>query len=358
MYRGIHILGGDLPRRLVEREIYGLRFVLPNGSAPEFSSERLIGITTNRAAFDHYLARRAERAGVHLVEGLPVEDVVIESDRVCALTEDGDEYQSEFLVGADGVNSVVSRSLGLRPQRKDLTRVGLGMEADFAVGEPRVKEACDGRADILQIYPQSGKVSYGWVFPKQEHLGIGIAGAGVHMKRLRPDFDGFVEGLEQRFGFELTPEKRRTYFLGGDGLNSKNVTDRCILVGDAAGFVDPMMGEGIAYAMRSGRFAAEVISDLLRKGRSAEQHLRRYQEKCRKAFSSDFEMARWAALKGTSFADSVLRQAAKLNLSCEIMAMLARGEIGYSDIPATVLRKLPTEIPHLIRDLVYDRVRS
>lgn len=356
MYRGIHILRGELPRSLVEREIYGLRFVLPNAYSVEFASERLIGITTNRAEFDQYLARRAERAGATLLEEHSVEHVVVESEHVRTITTDGTEFSSAFLIGADGVNSVVSRSLGLRPQGKDLTKVGLGMEADFTVGASRVKQACGGRADILEIHPQANKVSYGWVFPKHEHLGIGIAGAGVHMRRLRPDFDRFVQSLEKRFGFKLTPEKRRTYFLGGDGFNNRNVTDRCVLVGDAAGLVDPMMGEGIAYAMRSGLFAAEVITRLLERGQWSERHLMRYQERCTDAFSSDFKMARWAALKGTSFADSVLRQAARLNLSSEIMAMVARGEIGYSEIPATVIRKLPAEVPRLLRDMIREKI--
>ncbi len=358
MYRGIHILRGELPRRLVERGIYGLRFVFPDGNMAEFSSKRLIGVTTQRSRFDEYLARRAERAGAALEEETPVEDVSVSSDHVLVRTRNGREYVSEFVIGADGVNSVVSRALGLRPEKKDLTEVGLGMEADFVVGEERVKEACDGRVDILQIYLQRGKVSYGWVFPKRDHLDIGIAGAAVHMRRLRPDFDEFVGLLEQRFGFELNPERRRTYFLGGGGLDHKNVTDRCVLVGDAAGFVDPMMGEGIAYAMRSGQFAAEVIYQLLEEGHSSEEHLLRYDERCRRAFSSDFELARWAALRGTEFAASVLRQASKLSFSSEIMAMLARGELGYSDLPATVMRKLPAEIPDIIRNMILHRMCS
>ncbi len=358
MYRGIHVLRGELPRRLVEREIYGLRFVFPDGHTAEFSSKRLIGVTTQRSRFDEYLARRAEKAGAVLVEEAPVEDVSVRSDHVLVKTKNSGEYISEFLVGADGVNSVVSRALGLRPEKKDLTEVGLGMEADFVVGEERVKVACGGRADILQIYPQRGKVSYGWVFPKHDHLGIGIAGAAVHMRRLRPDFDGFVGLLEQRFGFKLAPEKRRTYFLGGGGLDHKNVTDRCVLAGDAAGFVDPMMGEGIAYAMRSGQLAAEVIYQLLEEGHSSEEHLMRYEERCRRAFSSDFELAHWAALRGIEFADSVLQQASRFRFSSEIMAMLARGELGYSDVPAAVIRKLPTEIPHIIRNMVLHRKGS
>ncbi|MHA1245781.1 MAG: NAD(P)/FAD-dependent oxidoreductase [Candidatus Thorarchaeota archaeon] len=354
MYRGLRLLG-RLPRRLAEREVYGLRFILPDGFDAQFKSKRLLGVTTNRSLFDEFLARRAESAGVELFELARVTRVEVGRDGATTVLSDGREFKSQFVVGADGVNTVVGRFLGIRPPRKDLHRVGLGMESDFRVGAERVVEACDGDPTVLQILPVEGRVSYGWVFPKREHLAIGIAGAGVHMHPLRPIFDGFVRQLERRFGFELIPEKRRVWFLGADGVNNVNVTDRVVLVGDAAGYVDPMMGEGIAYAMWSGVYAASVIVEAMNWGRYDAAFLARYEDKCRKAFGANFAMAEWAGTRGTSFAHAVLSRASHLNLSGEILCMLARGEIGYSHIPSVVLRKLPFEIPHILRDMIQSR---
>jgi hypothetical protein len=200
-----------------------------------------------------------------------------------------------------------------------------------------------------------GKVSYGLIFPKREHLGIGIAGAAVHMYPLRPAFDGFVSSTQKRLGLSLPPARRRTYFLGADGLTLRNVTNHAILVGDAAGFVDPMMGEGIAYAMKSGVFAARVAAKAAERGRYDEAFLSEYDTLCHKAFGSSFAMAEWAGLRGTSFAEFVLSRASGYGIASEIMAMLARGEIGYSGIPVTVLRRLPRELPDILRHYLETR---
>ncbi len=356
MYRGIHIVRGKIPSSIVEQKIYGLRFVLPDGREAEFETDKLIGITVFRSSFDEYLARRAENAGAELEEKARVVKVSTSEHNAFVKLEDGREFSSKFIIGADGVNSIVSRSLKLRPERKNPYRIGLGMEADFHVGVEGVSQAMRGKPSILEIIPVDGRVSYGWMFPKKEHLAIGIAGASVHMHPLRPIFELFRQKLESRIGLELIPDKRRTYFLGGDGILGKNYTNRALLVGDAAGFVDPMMGEGIAYAMRSGQLAANVIDKCVQNDHYEEKYLIAYQKLCNDEFAANFSMAEWAGLRGTSFAESVLTHAQDLEMSSDILASLARGEIGYADIPPLVLRKLPREIPKLIQRVVQERM--
>ncbi len=358
MYRGLRLLKGQMPRRLVERPIYGLRFILPDGRKAEFVSQKLLGVTTNRATLDEFLARRAERAGAELLENVRVVDVKMTRSTAHVQVQGGRVFESQFVIGADGVNSVVSRSVGLRPERKDLTRIGLGMETDVYVGENRVLEAFSGNPNVLEIRPARGRVSYGWVFPKREHLAIGIAGAGVHMRPLRPLFDRFVEGLERSLGFRLPVQKRRTYFLGADGLSHVNVKDRVILVGDAAGFVDPMMGEGIAYAMKSSIHATCVLKTALRTGHYDAKFLSEYHGLCRREFGANFEMAARVGLRGIRFAESVLTKASQLDFASDIMARVARGEMGYSDIPAVALGMLPGRMPMLIRDYLLSVIGS
>ncbi len=356
MYRGIHIVRGKIPPNIIEQKIYGLRFVLPDGREAKFKSDKMIGITVFRSLFDEYLAKRAENAGAELHDNARVVKVSADNDGALVQLSDGRAYESKFLVGADGVNSIVSRSVGLRPEKKNPYRIGLGMEADFHVGPDGVLKAMRGDPSILEIIPVDGRVSYGWMFPKKEHLAIGIAGASVHMHPLRPIFESFRTKLESRTGLSLVPEKRRTYFLGGDGILGTNYANRTLLIGDAAGFVDPMMGEGIAYAMRSGQLAASVIENCVRNDRYDTKALLEYQRLCNDEFAANFAMAEWAGLKGTSFAESVLTHAQDLEMSSEILAALARGEIGYSQIPPLILRKLPREIPRFIQRVVKNHI--
>ncbi|MHA2042961.1 MAG: NAD(P)/FAD-dependent oxidoreductase [Candidatus Thorarchaeota archaeon] len=118
MYRGLHILRGRLPAGLVERRIHGLRFILPSGEGVEFSSKKLIGITAFRERFDEFLAQRAADAGADLREMTKVRHASTGPDGVSVFTANGKEINAQYLVGADGVNSVVARTLGLRPPRR------------------------------------------------------------------------------------------------------------------------------------------------------------------------------------------------------------------------------------------------
>jgi geranylgeranyl reductase family protein len=356
MYRGLRLLDGNLPRSIVEQTIYGLRFVLPSGKVAEFASDKMIGITVFRDKYDEYLARRAEQAGAELLEESRVVRAATDDQCATIFLEDGREFRGRLVIGADGVNSIVSRSLGLRPARKDPYKVGLGMESDFHVGADKVNEIMGGNPHILEIRPVDGRVSYGWVFPKREHLAIGVAGASVHMHPLRPIFDTFTNKLGITFGVELVPEKRRTYFLGGDGLGSRNVVKRGLLIGDAAGFVDPMMGEGIAYAMKSGKFAANVASSCIEADKYDAASLSHYQDLCREEFASNFAMAGWAGAQGTDFAGRILPRVSGHKFAADIMAGVARGEFGYSDIPVTILKRLPQEFPNIIKRIVQSRL--
>jgi geranylgeranyl reductase family protein len=356
MYRALRTIGEKIPRELIEQRIYGLRFLLPDGKQSEFVSDKMIGITVFRDRFDEYLANRASDAGAELLDNTPVVDASVSSKSATVRLDDGTELSGKYLLGADGVNSIVSRSLGLRPRRKELTKVGLGMEADFHVGEEGVEKATSGNPSILEVCPVEGRVSYGWVFPKKEHLAIGVAGAGIHMRSLRPQFDQFCRCVEDRLGIRLDLEKRRTFFLGGDGLGSKNIAPRAILIGDAAGFVDPLMGEGIAYAMQSGAFAASVINKAIDENQYDEATLSEYQELCQREFSSNFALATRVGVRGSSLAELILPKISGHKLASKVMTMVARGEIGYADIPYVVLKKLPREIPTIIRHVVRSRL--
>lgn len=358
MYRGLRTIGKRVPEHIIEQRIFGLRFLLPDGSASEFVSNKLIGITVFRDRFDEFLARGASDAGADLVDNARVVDARISEEATHVRIADGRKYSAKYLLGADGVNSIVSRALGLRPKRKDLSRIGLGMEADFHVGKEGVMKATGGNPTILEVCAVDHRVSYGWVFPKKEHLAIGIAGAGVHMRALRPRFDNFCRTVEKRINISLNLEKRRTFFLGGDGLRGKNVADRTILIGDAAGFVDPLMGEGIAYAMKSGAFAAEVISKAYDEDRYDKERLSEYQDLCHNEFSANFALASRVGVRGPSMAEMILPKVNGHKIASDVMTMVARGEIGYADIPYVVLKRLPREIPTIIKHVVQSHLTS
>ncbi len=198
-----------------------------------------------RDRFDTFVLSQA-RAEVR--DSTTVVGVVEERDKVRVSTADGQELAARYLLGADGANSVVARALGLRQRRV----LGAAIEAEVQV---------DGRT--LAEYAQTALFECGavpggylWIFPKKEHLSVGIAVFG----KSHADLRGILRREMTRFGIELDGTPLHAHPLPVHWYHEGLATERTLLVGDAAGLVDPFLGEGIRYAVHSAGLAAEAIA--------------------------------------------------------------------------------------------------
>jgi len=202
-----------------------------------------------RDRFDHYLVQQAVQAGARLMEGVSVIRVEQRPDRVVVSTTQG-ELEAQLLAGADGVNSVVARSIGLLPDRE----VGVAVEAEVAVS-PASLEA-QGEYATFDFGALPG--GYGWIFPKRDHLSVGVFHA-IPGKAI-----GLKKALEKFIASEAVLLDPQILHLQGHQipLGGRKQTlhqGRVLLVGDAANLADPWMGEGISYAVVSARLAAEQM---------------------------------------------------------------------------------------------------
>ncbi|MBE0526265.1 MAG: hypothetical protein IH631_04940, partial [Candidatus Thorarchaeota archaeon] len=82
----------------------------------------------------------------------------------------------------------------------------------------------------------------------------------------------------------------------------------------------------------------------------------KYHHLCQDEFASNFKLAGWAGLWGTSFAANLLPRINGHKLAADTMSMVARGEIGYADIPYVVLKKLPRQLPTIIKHVVQSHI--
>ncbi len=208
-----------------------------------------------RDEFDHLLARMARQAGAALAENERVLRVRMNGESVTVETGDR-TFAGRIVVGADGARSAVADSAGIA---RDMD-LGIGLEAEISVPGQRLVQW----ENLMGLDLGHMRGGYGWVFPKGDHLSVG---AGIPFRQARRLKSGYRSVLEAH-GLQDCPATRiRSHWLPVRRKGMAIQSGRCLLLGDAAGLVDPVTGEGIYNAIRSARLAAPVIVDCLR-GRS------------------------------------------------------------------------------------------
>lgn len=205
----------------------------------------------DRLAFDAVLRRRAAEAGAELLV-----DRAVWCDPAAGLVRfaSGRQARGRVIVGADGVNSVVRRAV---PHAKARWRRGLAGAIEISLGPDQVPGAPATPLDFPVLYGGFVKSGYGWLFPAAtgERLIVGLCADPAPDLDLRRSFIDFLGHLG-------VPDPARLPLKGhplpyGNFLR-RPVAGRALLVGDAAGFADPLLGEGIFYALASGRLAGRA----------------------------------------------------------------------------------------------------
>lgn len=240
---------------------YHHKMVLDCGSAEPF------GWCVMRDKFDHQLATRAVAAGATLEDQQTVRTIDL-ADSGVTVTTDAGQYNGKVLVGADGANGVVAKAAGLQPVRS--RAVGLELEAEVPADQFRHAQ-CRFHFDVDPALLPRGVA---WIFPKANHLSIGIAMSEDRLALLRAKSSGgsvvsMHELLRRWIEGEPMLRNHRVLVVRGHRLPFRAFraplqAQRVLLVGDAAGLIHPVTGEGIYYAMRSGQIAANIIEKAIR----------------------------------------------------------------------------------------------
>jgi flavin-dependent dehydrogenase len=194
---------------------------------------RALALMTQRRRLDAYLAQRAAEAGAEFLDDVHV---------------DARALEAEVIVGADGANGTTARALGLGG---DIVH-GVALEGNVSHGRVD-KERYAGRM-VLEFGVVPG--GYAWVFPKGDHVNVGVGG----WDSIGPRAPVYLKDLCERHGIpsdEVTDV--RGHRLPMRRLGTRFANDRALLVGDAAGFVDPVSGDGMYEAFVSARLAADAI---------------------------------------------------------------------------------------------------
>ncbi len=202
---------------------------------------------TMRENLDYLLFRAAAQEGVVTIDGCRVSGVVRRNGMMQVNTAKGD-LDCRFVIGADGAQSIVARTGGW------LNKLPIAplIEWEVTVAEDVFSRFSDSARFEFGPVP----AGYAWIFPKKNHLSVGLGGYTKGRLDLKARLASFLRttGIDR-----VKKVEQHGYFIPMHMRNEGFVRDRILLVGDAAGFVDPVTGEGITYALLSGRGAAKAL---------------------------------------------------------------------------------------------------
>ena len=213
-----------------------------------------IALMTQRRRLDHFLAETAAGAGADFRDGVRVRDIALDGpDGGPVVTLDGGErIGADVLIGADGANGVTAKALGLGGDRT----FGVALEGNAPM-TPGREAVHRGRA-TLEIDTVPG--GYGWIFPKGDHINVGVGGWASEGPRLRRFLDALCAMHDVR-PEELTDVRGHRLPLRRSWQGVAR--GRAAVVGDAAGLIDPLSGDGMFEAFLSSEIATATALDLL-----------------------------------------------------------------------------------------------
>ena len=196
----------------------------------------------NRNTFDNELVKHYVRLGGKLIEGDGCADT--DDRKNIIYLDSGNSIQYKHLVAADGANSRSRNRFGL-----ELKKIGFCIET-------HIPKKAAGLTDEIRIYFDAAPNGYGWAFPSGESMCVGLG--GVYDRSA--DYRGLLDAFLKKLGIQPSEYLYSGAFVPyGSVADQKKASDNVLFVGDAAGLVDPISGEGLYFAVGSGIKAAKAI---------------------------------------------------------------------------------------------------
>ena len=259
--KALDLIGENLPEEIIEGYVHGFKIFSKKMDCVELRSEGVVGVTTIRSRFDSYLLNLAKEKGAEFRQDSKVVNVDIKNNKVACKLENGDEIEGKIVIGSDGAHGLIAKKTKIR-ERWDQKEIGICVESDLKVDSDFFKGF---EENFLELYMLDVPHGYGWVFPKKSSISIGIGMKYDKIINHKEVFKKFCAKISEIKASDLNVDNYNIHIIPSGGFERKVSTDRVLLVGDAAGFIDPLTGEGIYYALKSGKIAAYACSYAIEK---------------------------------------------------------------------------------------------
>ena len=211
-----------------------------------------LAIMTQRARLDAYMVEQAAGVGAEFRDASPVRSI----DDTTLTLANGDTHSARVIIAADGANGIVRRTLGLPRLRGAVALEGNAARA----ASNGITDPGDRWTDAVGLELGSVPGGYGWVFPKGDHCNVGVGGYPAAAPTLKREL-GRYAACESFDDSTLT--NLRAHHLPLRDPDSTLVHGPVAFIGDAAGLVDPLSGEGIGNAIRSAQLAVQSALEFL-----------------------------------------------------------------------------------------------
>ncbi len=331
------------PSLFVESEVKFMRhtknfkdpFLAPINSSDD--KKELSLYMVQRSVFDNAIVKNAVKAGALLKDGYSLTSLKIENGKVIVEAKSKNKgiyfASANHLIAADGANGQVSKYVDLRKNKVHAFALEVEHEYDWSKENPNL------RKDILHLeYGLPG--GYAWVFPKKNHINVG---AGIFTTYLNETnkIENPTELLKEFIYnylnmLDVPFEKEKMHFYGHklplwNGKENLQTKDGIVLlVGDAAGLINPLFGDGILHAVKSGIIAGQCIES---------GDVKNYTRKIHEEFSSDFNNAKRLSPLFYKHTNFIYENAVKRSRATRVAAELLAGELSFNDVVNRVLKR-------------------
>jgi geranylgeranyl reductase family protein len=340
-------------RRIPTHPVSSLYLEGPSGEAFRMQTRGPAVLLIRRIEFDYLLATLAVEAGAQLLAPAAIAQAHQDKDGVTLRTREGRELRAPMVIAADGVNSVIARRLGMNPGWPD-AKLALDMMEETPVSALRAAEP-----DTLSVfYGYGGAHGYAYIFPKREHVNVGI---GYVLPYFKKEVDVAPYDLQRQFVGDLrerslmdgaSQRKHFTPFLIPIGGPLRTTAaGRVLLAGDAGGFVNGFSAEGIYYAMVTGELAADAILAAGRLGDAGPARARRlYTKAWRREIGAELRdsvLIQKYLFHSPPRMDRVVRLARTRPVFSETLVDYASGRLTYHAARRRLLWHFPRLLPRL-----------
>lgn len=286
---GLKRVGVEPNPRWVTRELDGVRLVAPDGTDVWLTNDTIeipeAGYILERKIFDKYMAMDAARAGAEILIKTQAKGVRKDGDGfivTCEKMGELFEIKCKILIAADGPESHIARWAGLKTSTKPKD-----MESgiQYEMCNVKLKDR-----NVIEFY--FGSVApggYVWIFPKEDDIAnVGLAVLADKAEKPAIEYlDDFVKN-----NYALDDAQAVEMNVGGDpvgGIHKKIYADNLLVVGDAAGQVNPLTGGGIISGMTGGMHAGKVAAKAIKEEDCSEKRLKEYDKNLRDAIGDEMK---------------------------------------------------------------------